>query len=98
MATYTLLQRDHLLRAACETDKIQQLKMCGYSVCGEQEAESEDDAVTLFEQRVPAEKRMGPQGTFIPPLYRKLLWFGGCCLVLWLGFLIFGLLPLAFVD
>ena len=96
MAIYTLLQRDQFIRAAQEADEIKQLQMCGYTICGEQEASNADEAVVIYEQNTPLEMRQEQKTPVVPPKYRKFLWFGGVCLVLWICFLIFGLLPLAY--
>ncbi|MBM6550797.1 hypothetical protein [Marinomonas ostreistagni] len=95
MTKYTVLQRDHLTRAESEADKIEQLTSCGYRVCKEVEADSAEAALAQYQaEPTPA----APESPAIPQKYRKFLWLGLVCAVLWFLFVIFGLLPLAFPD
>lgn len=94
MAKYTILQRDHLTRAEVEEATIKHLQLCGYVVRDEIEASSSQEALDQYQLTAKVEQK----APVVPKKYRKFLWLGLVCAVLWFCYVIFGLLPLAFPD
>lgn len=92
MPQFTILQREHLVRAESDAATIDQFKLCGYIERGVLDALNSEEAMSQYQASDLA--RENPKA--VSPVLRKVLWFGGIMAVLWFAFLIFGLLPLAF--
>lgn len=95
MPTFTILKRNELLRAEQEDSVIQQFTVCGYEVQGEQVAESAEQAVAQFQA---ASQGAEKAPFFETKLRRNLMILLGVLAFMWFTYLIFGLLPTAFVE
>lgn len=92
MPTYTVLKREHLIRAEQDAEVIQQLTLCGYVNVGPMEADNADQAVAKFREANPEKKAKKALGL------RWMMGVGGVFAVVWFIYLIFFLLPIAFQD
>ncbi|RDL45362.1 hypothetical protein DN730_07065 [Marinomonas piezotolerans] len=96
MPKYTVLTREHLIRAESDEETIERFKRCGYQSVAEYETTTAGGALGQYREEHASELNTTPPK--MSPRMRKALWFGGVGVVLWASYLIFGLLPLAFVN